>query len=883
MVLGDFNQLRPVGDKYIFQFNNSYNALVDNSLWSLFELFELTEIMRQKDDKTFAIALSNIAKGTMTAEDIHLLKSRIVSTENLDMVEDTIRIFRSNAEVDSYNRIVLASLNTEGAISNAYDFCVGDGLASIREKVLDNVKNLKTTETYGLPLKIDLKVGAKYMMTVNIDTEDGLVNGACGKLIMIDYGKLQKTNETVPCRLWIQFSEEKTGRKARANFHNVMRNRNIDLSLTPIEPVTRQINTRSTNFKVERKQFPVVPCEAMTIYKSQGGTYEKVVVNLKKGMTRSELYVSCSRAIKAIGLYLIGDFVPPKPPEPNDAVAMMFKNMRYERMLKFSLEFSEESQEERFFVMFHNVQSLNKHIFDVRSDKTFLSSSMISLVETWTKPSDSLEIEGFKIVQRRDCNDIRKPFGQITYLKNDLKYENITERFEYSGKNHIEYSSIKIDDICIISVYNSPNSSFDVLKRHMNEVITISKGFCENIIVVGDFNINLKVKTNNKFIEYMKSFGLRLNNTLNRDSTNAKTQIDYCFTNVKGLKSDYFESLTNFHKPIWIRKHEVLTKFHFDETEDIYTNILFNINDAIIDDQSDAMEVDEKFAFEHHETVDKNEQIDLDMSFQLEDLKVNEPSDMMEIEEKSFSENYEIIDSKSRKILNHFLLALEFDNTTDTNQITSQAQIINDLIKKSPFITTNNKDKSVRLKSETEYSVQVFDSVYARTRTTADGNCLYSSLSILNVGSEKLTYSMRLLAVNVMMNNRDYFQALCKVLHYPFEEQLKRTAMDTIWGGEVQIQALSMALSHPIYSYIQFNSDPTNRHYISSNISFQELVDRFNKGTAGGHLKYIGYKSDMNKLGFCVYYNGTHYDALLPFRDNPQPFVPHFDLINMSL
>ncbi|CAF1316326.1 unnamed protein product, partial [Adineta steineri] len=159
---------------------------------------------------------------------------------------------------------------------------------------------------------------------------------------------------------------------------------------------------------------------------------------------------------------------------------------------KFSHEFPEASQEERVFVMFHNVQSLNKHIFDVRFDKTFLSASMISLVETWTKPSDSLEIEGFKIIHRRDCNDIRKPFGQITYLKNDLKYEYITEKYEYSGRNHIEYSSIKIDDICIISVYNSPNSSFDVLKRHMNEVITISKGFCENIIVVADFNINFE-------------------------------------------------------------------------------------------------------------------------------------------------------------------------------------------------------------------------------------------------------------------------------------------------------------------------------------------------------------------------------------------------------
>ncbi|CAF1481566.1 unnamed protein product, partial [Rotaria sordida] len=390
IVLGDFNQLRPVGDKYIFQYNNSYNALVDNPLWSLFQLFELTEIMRQKDDKIFAIALSNIAKGMMTLEDINLLKSRIVSDENSEIMRDAVRVFRSNAEVDAYNTKVLASFNTEGATANAYDFCVGDGLASIREKVLSNIKNLKTTETYGLPLEIDLKVGAKYMMTVNLDIEDGLVNGACGQLMMIDYGKLQKTNDTVPCRLWIKFNEEKTGRKARANFHNAMRSRNMDPSLTPIEPVTRQINTRSTNFKVERKQFPLVPSEAMTIYKSQGGTYEKVVVNLKKGMTRSELYVACSRATKASGLYLIGDFVPPKPPERNDAVATMFKSMRSERMLKFSLEFPEESQGERFFVMFHNVQSLNKHILDIRSDKTFLCASVISLVETWTKPTDSL-------------------------------------------------------------------------------------------------------------------------------------------------------------------------------------------------------------------------------------------------------------------------------------------------------------------------------------------------------------------------------------------------------------------------------------------------------------------------------------------------------------
>ncbi|CAF5156423.1 unnamed protein product, partial [Rotaria magnacalcarata] len=429
-------------------------------------------------------------------------------------------------------------------------------------------------------------------------------------------------------------------------------------------------------------------------------------------------------------------------------------------MIKFSLEFPEESQGEKFSVIFHDVQSLNKNILDVKSDKTFLSASMISLVETWTKPSDSLEIEGFKVVHRRDCNDIRKPFGQITYLKNHLKYESIAERCEYSGKNHIEYSSIKIDDICIISVYNSPNSPFDVLKRHINEVITVSKRFCEKIIVVGDFNINLKIKTNYKFIEYVKSFGLTLINKLNKNSTNAKTQIDYCFTNVNGWKSDYFESLTSFHKPLWIRKHEIDSQLYVDENEQIrtdmplnlgdlsiddrsdvmdiddqssfeqtHTDISFNIKDFRTDDQPEIMEIDEQSSFENYEMTDEeNDQIHTDISFNLKELKTGGLRASTIFDEKSPIETYEIVDLNTRRILDHFLLVLGSNKTTDTDQISNQARIINDLIEKSPFITAHNKDQSVRLKPKTEYSVQAFDSVYARTRTTGDGNCLYSSL-----------------------------------------------------------------------------------------------------------------------------------------------------------
>ncbi|CAF3420514.1 unnamed protein product, partial [Rotaria socialis] len=173
------------------------------------------------------------------------------------------------------------------------------------------------------------------------------------------------------------------------------------------------------------------------------------------------------------------------------------------------------------------------------------------------------------------------------------------------------------------------------------------------------------------------------------------------------------------------------------------------------------MEIDEQSSFENYEMTDEeNDQTHTDISFNLKELKTGGLRASTIFDEKSPIETYEIVDLSTRRILDHFLLVLGSNNTTDTDQISNQARIINDLIKKSPFITVHSKDQSVRLKPKTEYSVQALDSVYARTRTTGHGNCLYSSLSIINIGSEKLTHSMRLLAVNAMINSRDYFEKL---------------------------------------------------------------------------------------------------------------------------
>ncbi|CAG5050495.1 unnamed protein product [Parnassius apollo] len=56
-------------------------------------------------------------------------------------------------------------MTTEGAISRAVDRVSGEANPAMKEKALNTVAKLPTSQTYGLPNAITLKVTAKYMMT----------------------------------------------------------------------------------------------------------------------------------------------------------------------------------------------------------------------------------------------------------------------------------------------------------------------------------------------------------------------------------------------------------------------------------------------------------------------------------------------------------------------------------------------------------------------------------------------------------------------------------------------------------------------------------------------------------------------------------------------
>ena len=82
ITVGDLFQLKPVFDKCIFENSKSgYSALASNIWTQDFTLFELTDIMRQKDDRQFAELLNRLREGNHTDADLDVLKERRINVK----------------------------------------------------------------------------------------------------------------------------------------------------------------------------------------------------------------------------------------------------------------------------------------------------------------------------------------------------------------------------------------------------------------------------------------------------------------------------------------------------------------------------------------------------------------------------------------------------------------------------------------------------------------------------------------------------------------------------------------------------------------------------------------------------------------------------------
>lgn len=95
-------------------------------------MFELIEIMHQRESKFFPELLNRLQEGKHTPSDIATLKERIIP-DNINNPMDTPHLFIQNAKVDEFNERVHNAA--------AQDSVIGANSAELREKILQQIPN----------------------------------------------------------------------------------------------------------------------------------------------------------------------------------------------------------------------------------------------------------------------------------------------------------------------------------------------------------------------------------------------------------------------------------------------------------------------------------------------------------------------------------------------------------------------------------------------------------------------------------------------------------------------------------------------------------------------------------------------------------------------
>jgi Helicase len=304
-----------------------------------------------------------------------------------------------------------------------------------------------------------------------------------------------------------------------------------------------------------REQYPVVVAEAITIHKSQGMSMKTVTVKLEPNMHRSLLYVACSRAVSLDGLFLIGEFKPPKAMKDNYAPKLEMDRMRQNAMLKPKFASLKEKNNNVLKICSYNIQSLRKHHGTVNADKVFTTCDLLLLQETWVLANEMFQISNMNEIQRNKFSSRPSAKGTIIYGKSNLNVCSQISAFEDAfGDQHIEMTFCSFRNLKIVNIYVNPKSSLQYLQR----VLNIKKDAFENenVLLCGDFNVNFFKDSS---IEcYLESkFGLKLLSP-REFTTDARSMIDAVFGKLEEYEvtATIYESYASFHKPILIKVKE---------------------------------------------------------------------------------------------------------------------------------------------------------------------------------------------------------------------------------------------------------------------------------------------------------------------------------------
>ncbi|KAK6168715.1 hypothetical protein SNE40_019901 [Patella caerulea] len=471
IAVGDFYQLPPVKGRALYSDNEIVNLWQDN-----FKLVQLTEIMRQRDDLTFAQALNRIRtkknSDEMSVDDINLFSSRVTGEES-----DAVHIVSTNKQVNEINVKFLHSKcpDTITIAANDYSKDARTGKMKKLEKPLaGNVDS-------SLPNVLVIGIDARVMLIKNLNVSDGLTNGCFGKVtyITMDNGK--------PKIIYVKFDNERVGAILRRE--NKRSNDDVPEGSTPIEIQEEKVNYRGDI----RRQFPLKLSYSTTVHKVQGLSLSSAVVSLKKIFSPGQAYVALSRVTSLEGL-IIRDF----------DEKVIYCDPRIEESINKMPLYLEPQVENRrnTEILLFNVEGLMQHYEDVKNDYRFTQADFICLTETWI--SQIAECRNFKLggytlfnQPRHTCYDNSNIYDRIKSMKNGgvgIYFSNKRHcNIHRLGTFNIEHHVFRIPDInlTIVVIYRPNCYKADLFIPNLQILLTELENYGGDMIVMGDFNQNL--------------------------------------------------------------------------------------------------------------------------------------------------------------------------------------------------------------------------------------------------------------------------------------------------------------------------------------------------------------------------------------------------------
>ena len=562
VTVGDLFQLKPVFDKWIFENSkDDYSALAINIWQECFKMFELTEIMRQKDDREFAELLNRLREGKHTQRDIEILKGRILKVKptECNYPMNMTHLFSTNDSVDSHNVKIFNNSKNQKAQIRAIDIIIGDMSDELKEKMKEKIPD-DPTKTMGLYSVCSVHVGAKYDLTINVSVCDGMTNGAECTIEKIDC-RVPSSNR--PSVIWVLFQDSTIGRHYSREYSHLY-NEQIQHNWTPILEVTRQFRLYKRNqVQVLRRQFPMRPAGAKTIHRCQGDTLNEAVVDLPASTREHMHYVGLSRLRKISGLHILN--LNEKKIAVSNKVADEMTRLRSDASLKPCIPFLYQmSITSTFKILFQNVRSLHLHMDDVACDYSVQAAHVNIFVESALCSRDDNEVYNMPnfSLHRNDYdpqNSTRTKYGTVVYIRNNVKCVCPPLRCNYNDTEiTVTVINSPVCKIHIVSIYRS-KSKVSLTKfiealqyLHTGTIFTEPQS---SVVILGDFNINLlEPSSEQKAIQRYMIEERGYTQLIKQFTTDYKTQIDHIYTNIPHLvqSSGTLESYYSDHKPIFV-------------------------------------------------------------------------------------------------------------------------------------------------------------------------------------------------------------------------------------------------------------------------------------------------------------------------------------------